>query len=442
MLDLEPQLAPVIAEPESPLPPQPRSLRDTGLEQQLVVELIAKALYVGGKTHLPVLTTKLRLSINVLREVLDFMVAEQVAEVSWRGDSDIDVQYQLTSSGKLRAAAWLERSPYCGPAPVTLDAWRSVVERQSDQVPAMHAEELSAELADNFLPPTVQDQLGAALYARRSILLYGLPGSGKSTLARKLGTLQQDVVALPYALVVGQDIIQLHDPAVHLPPTARQQQQLRPALERRSNDIRWTLCQRPIVALGAELSAEMLDLQFDASSGCYQAPPQMKANNGVFIIDDLGQQRMPATALLNRLSGPLGQGRDLLALQGGQKFVVPFRAQLVLATSFAPQALFDASALRRLGYKIEVGALADAAYRQLFRQQCRAASVVFDDAALRYLVEELHAGSGQPLLASYPREILGRVIDFAGYAGEPPRLTIAALDQAWTSMFASCESAA
>ena len=442
MLDLEPQLAPVIAEPESPLPPQPRSLRDTGLEQQLVVELIAKILYVGGKTHLPVLTTKLRLSINVLREVLDFMVAEQVAEVSWRGDSDIDVQYQLTSSGKLRAAAWLERSPYCGPAPVTLDAWRSVVERQSDQAAAMHAEELSAELADSYLPPAVQDQLGAALYARRSILLYGLPGSGKSTLARKLGTLQQDVVALPYALVVGQDIIQLHDPAVHLPPTARQQQQLRSALERRSNDIRWTLCQRPIVTLGAELSAEMLELQFDPSSGCHQAPPQMKANNGVFIIDDLGQQRLAATALLNRLSGPLGQGRDLLALQGGQKFVAPFRAQLVLATSFAPQALFDACALRRLGYKIEVGALADAAYRQLFRQQCRAASVVFDDAALRYLVEELHAGSGQPLLASYPREILGRVIDFAGYAGEPPRLTIAALDQAWTSMFASCESAA
>ena len=112
----------------------------------------------------------------------------------------------------------------------------------------------------------------------------------------------------------------------------------------------------------------------------------------------------------------------------------------MLATSCAPQALFDASALRRLGYKIEVGALGDAAYRQLFRLQCRNAGVVFDDAALRYLVEELHAGSAQPLLASYPREILSRIVDFAGYAGEPPRLTVAALDQAWLSMFASCES--
>ena len=442
MLDLEPTLQPALAEPEAAqaLPPQPRALRDTGLDQQLVVELIAKVLYLGGRTHLPVLTSKLRLSINVLRELLDFMVAEQVAEVSWRGDSDIDVQYQLTSSGKLRAAAWLERCPYCGPAPVTLDAWRAVVERQADLAPALQSEELSAELADNFLPPAVQDQLGAALYARRSILLYGLPGSGKSTLARKLGVLQAGVVALPYALVVGQDIIQLYDPAVHLPPSARQQQQLRPALERRSHDLRWTLCQRPVVVLGAELCAEMLELQFDPATGCHQAPPQMRANNGVFIIDDLGLQRLSATALLNRLSGPLGQGRDLLSLQGGQKFVAPFRAQLVLATSCAPQALFDASALRRLGYKIEVGALGDAAYRQLFRLQCRNAGVVFDDAALRYLVEELHAGSAQPLLASYPREILSRIVDFAGYAGEPPRLTVAALDQAWLSMFASCES--
>jgi len=440
MLDLEPQLSsPQAAEPEAPLPPQPRCLRDTGLEQQLVVELIAKTLYLNGKTQLPVLTTRLRLSINVLREVLDFMVAEQVAEVSWRGDSDIDVQYQLTAAGKLRAAAWLERCSYTGPAPVPLDAWRMTVERQSDQAPAPQADELAAELADDFLPPAVQDLLGAALYARRSILLHGLPGSGKTTLARKLGALQRGLVALPYAVVVGQDIIQLHDPAVHLPPTARQSQQMRQALERRSSDIRWTLCQRPVVALGAELCAEMLELQFDAASGCHQAPPQMKANNGVFIIDDLGQQRMSAPALMNRLSAPLGQGRDLLSLQGGQKFVTPFRAQLVLATSCAPQSLLDASTLRRLGYKIEVGPLNDAAYRLLFRQQCRAAGVVFDDAALRYLVEELHAGSGQALLASYPREILSRITDFAGYAGEPPRLTVAALDQAWLSMFAACE---
>ena len=448
MLDLAPHLAapaPLAYAPaslpelESPLPPQPKSLRETGLEQQLVVQLVGKALYLGGRTHLPVLTTRLRLSINVLREVLDFMVAEQVAEVSWRGESDIDVQYQLTASGKQRAAAWLERSPYAGPAPVTLEAYRALVERQAEQAAPLQADELAAEFADELLEPAVQDLLGAALYSGRSILLYGPPGSGKSTLARKLGGLLQGLVAVPYAVVVGQEIIQLHDAALHQPPTPRQALQLRAALERRSSDIRWTLCQRPVVALGAELDAAMLDLQPDAAGGCYQAPPQMKANNGIFIVDDLGRQRMAAGDLLNRLAAPQAHGRDLLSLQGGYKFTVPFRLQLVLATSLAPQTLFDASALRRLGYKIQVGALGEAAYRTLFRLQCRAAGVVFDDAALRHLIEELHAGSGQPLLASYPRELLGRICDFAGFAGEPPRLTVAALEQAWISMFAGSE---
>ncbi|MYN10718.1 ATP-binding protein [Massilia sp. FT127W] len=420
------------------LPPQPKCLRETGLELQLIVELAAKAMYVAGRTHLPILATRLRLSINVLREALDFMVAEQLAEVAWRGDADIDVQYQLTAAGKLRAAGWLERSPYQGPAPVTLEAWRAMAARQAAQLPVPSAEDVEAVFGEAGLEPAVRNLIGAAMHAGRSMLLYGPPGSGKSTLARKLGRLLQGTVLVPHAVAVGQEIIQLYDPAVHLPPSLPPGAAGRQPLERRSTDARWVLCQRPVVQLGAELDESMLELRHDAFSGCYQAPPHCKASHGLFIIDDLGRQRLSAPALLNRLIQPLDAGQDQLSLQGGHKFSMPFQAMLVFATNLAPQALLDGSALRRLGYKIHVGALSEASYRSLFRLQCRAAGVALDDAGLRYLIEELHRGSGQPLLASYPREILGRIADFAGYAGQAPRLSVAALDQAWSSMFAAC----
>jgi energy-coupling factor transporter ATP-binding protein EcfA2 len=422
------------AEPEAVLPPQPKSVRDSGLPLQLIVELIAKALYLGGKSHLPVLTTKLHLSINVLREVLDFMVAEQVAEVAWRGDSDIDVQYQLTSAGKQRASAWLERSPYAGPAPVTLEAYRAMVERQATQVPQHCADELAAEFSDDFLAPAVQRMLGAAMHAGRSMLLHGPSGSGKSTLARRLGALLQGLVAVPHAIVVGKDIVQVYDPAVHRAPLPRQ---ARMAPERRSSDPRWVLCQRPVVVLDASLDADMLDLQPDAAGGCYRAPPQLKANNGLLIVDDLGRHHVPAAVLLNRFAQAQELERSALSLAGGYHFQVPCRMRLVFVASASPPSLLDDAALRRVGYKIPVGALDAASYRTLLRQQCLSTGVAYDDAAQRYLVDELHAGSGLPLLACYPREIVSRVADFAGYMGEAARLSIPALDQAWTSMFAS-----
>jgi hypothetical protein len=265
--------------------------------------------------------------------------------------------------------------------------------------------------------------------------LYGPPGSGKSTLARKLGALLAGVVLVPHAVAVGQEIVQIFDPAIHQPPTPAAGGRLAP--ERRSGDARWMLCQRPVVQLGAELDAAMLELRQDAFSGCYQAPAHCKASHGLVIVDDLGRQRITAAALLNRFIQPLDAGQDQLVLTGGYQFAMPFHAMLVFATNLPPQVLLDASALRRLGYKVHVGALSDSAYCALFRKLCRAANVPMEEAALRYLVDELHRGCGQPLLASYPREILSRLADFASYAGQPPQLTVAALDQAWCSMFAA-----
>jgi predicted ATPase with chaperone activity len=420
------------------LPRQAKTVRDTGLEPRFVTDLVLKAIQASGKAPLALLAGKLRLSISVLREVLNPLIAEQQVEVAWCGESDIDMQYQLTAIGQRGAAEALARCRYVGPAPVTLASYRAVVERQAlrhAQAERVTPAQLAAALGDDGLAPAARDVLGAALYARRSLLLYGPSGSGKTQLAAKLGRLLPGPIAVPYALIVGRQVIRLYDPALHVapPPLAHQQE------ERRSCDARWTVCERPLVHVGAELGREMVDLRYDAEEGVYHAPPHLQANNGMLVIDDVGRQRIPADELLNRFIAPLDAGVDQLSLQGGQAEAVPFDAAVVFATNLAPGAVFDDAALRRIGYKAEIGPWQPGAYRALLRRQCRLRRIEYDDGAADHLIERLHAQSGRALLACYPGELLDRVADFAGFAGLEPRLTVTAVDQAWRSMFIACE---
>ena len=420
---------------EAPLlPPAARTVRDTGIDPQLLTSLLLKAAYGTGKTPLPVLANTLRLSISVLRELLAPMLAEQLAEVAWCGDSDIDVHYQLTQAGKHAAVAHFSRSRYAGPAPVTLAAYRAMVARQSVRQP--HAErvtpaDLAAALAGDGIAPALHQRIGAALHAHRALLLHGPSGSGKTTLAQKLGSLQRGVVAVPHAILVGHEIVQFYDPLLHVPPT---QLQARQQDERRMPDLRWELCQRPVIRVGAELTAAMLDLRHDSVNGVYYAPPHLLANNGMLIVDDLGRQKMAALDLINRWMAPLASGRDNLSLQGGNTVMVPFDATLVFATHLAPGVIADAAFLRRIGYQIGLGPLSEDDYLAVLARACRARGIAFDAAAADFLLARLH-GPGQPLLASYPAELLGRIADFASFAGVLPRLSEASLVQAWTSLF-------
>jgi len=415
------------------LPRQAKTVRDTGLEPRFVTDLVLKAIHASGKAQLAVLAGKLRLSISVLREALNPLIAEQQVEVAWCGESDIDMQYQLTAIGQRAAVDALARCRYTGPAPVTLASYRAVVERQAlrhaDTERATRAQ-LAALLGEDGLAPAVREVLGAALYARRSLLLYGPSGSGKTQLAHKLGRLLPGPIAVPYAVIVGRQMIRLYDPALHLAPVVTRQHE-----ERRSCDARWAVCQRPLVHAGAELGREMLDLRYDAEEGVYHAPPHLQANNGMLVIDDVGRQRIPAAELLNRFIAPLDAGADQLSLQGGQVESLPFDAAVVFATNLEPAATFDNAALRRIGYKAEIGAWPPSVYRAQLHRQCLLRRIDYDDGAADHLIERLHAQSGRALLACYPGELLDRIADFAGFAGSEPRLSVAAVEQAWNSMF-------
>jgi hypothetical protein len=420
----------------SPLPAMPQRVEDTGLDFSFLVELLAKILYVRGQLRLPDFAAHVQLSFAALEPLLAFMRSERLCEMARHGDTDGTMAYTLTDLGRARAQDFLQRSQYAGPAPVSLNAYVKQVEQQSIMDMGVTRETLQRAFAGIVVKQELLNQFGAAMNSGRPILIYGPAGSGKTYLSERLVGLLSGNVAIPYAIEVGNEVIQVFDPVVHEPVAMDDSR--RSVLDRgRNHDSRWVLCRRPVVMTGAELTLPMVDLQFDHKARFYQAPPQVKANNGLFIVDDLGRQLVSPQDLMNRWIVPLDRHVDYFALHTGKKFQVSFDVVVVFSSNLQPSKLADEAFLRRLGYKIFVGPLSEADYRRIFIQVCEQNGIPFGEDGYRYVLDELHAKNDKPLLACLPRDILCQLRDYARFNGLEPRLSGDLLDWAWHNYFAS-----
>jgi hypothetical protein len=177
-----------------------------------------------------------------------------------------------------------------------------------------------------------------------------------------------------------------------------------------------------VIVSGGELTLAMLDLSFDPISKFYEAPLQVKANGGVFLIDDLGRQLVRPYDLLNRWIVPLEKGRDYLTLKNGKKFEIPFDQIILFSTNIEPSQLADEAFLRRIGYKIKIDDLREEEYGQIFRQVCERLGLPFRPEVVRYMLDEQHDRRGMRLSACHPNDVLSRVVEICQYEGTPLRL--------------------
>ncbi len=417
----------------APRPARPRTVAETGLSALFLADLLVKQLHEGGVLTLNQLARRTALAGAVLEELVEFLRREARVEVRPADATTGALRYALTERGRQTAMDALARCGYVGAAPVTLAQYTEIVRTQS-----VHTARLThAAVHDHFsgvvIGEALLDQLGPALHSGRAIFVYGPAGTGKTYITRLLAGLLGEPVLVPHAISVNETVIQLLDPLLH---RAVDQDTGAPALLlQQGHDPRYVRCARPAIVTGGELTLDMLDLHYDAATRIHQVPLQTKANNGMFIIDDLGRQRMDPMQLLNRWIVPMEERRDYLSLGAGRHFTVPFDVVLVFSTNKNPLELADAAFLRRLGYKIRFDYLEPDAYARIWRQECTARGLRFDAQVLNYVLGELHFQDRVPLLPCHPRDLLGLACDEAAYLGEPHAITHERIHSAWKNYF-------
>ncbi len=428
---------------EQVAPPVPKELADTGLSNALLQDLILKSLYdVGARTG-DELRQLIKLPFHLLDEQLTDLQQRRLIEVRGAGEQNrVNYTFDLVGEGRERARELLATNGYVGPAPVPLEAYSNWVKEQTIQGIVVSAEGIRDGFSHLVYDEQFLDQLGPAINSGLSLFLYGHSGNGKTTIAEAIAGMLGGEVYLPYALEIQGSIVVLFDPVYHKPvvsddgPDADDAFGESPLFQQDTpHDARYAKIKRPVVFVGGELTLEQLELQYDPDSRIYQAPAHVKANGGVFILDDFGRQHVRPRDLLNRWMVPLEKRIDFLAFKNGYKFPIPFDCMLLFATNLNPLELVDEAFLRRIRYKILVESPSRDQFDEIFRRCCESRDILFDRHRVDHIFKQYYGRLQIAPRGCHPRDIVDTLCNVAKYKRIPPSLTIQLLDEACRSYF-------
>jgi hypothetical protein len=414
-------------------PPPPATVAETGLHPDILAQLLLKTLVSGEATGIA-LAEKLRLPYSVLDALVQHTRVEKLVEVRGAsGTGTAAYRYILTDLGRDRAMQYFEVNRYVGPAPVSLADYSAYVRACMAARPYVDRDRLATGFDQLIVNRAMFDQLGPAVNSGKSLFLYGAPGNGKTVVAEGIGRALGTEMFVPHAIDVDGQTITVFDPVNHVPLGGGGASVS--VIASAVHDRRWEKIRRPVVVVGGELTLEMLDLTFNPIAKFYEAPIQMKANGGVFVVDDFGRQRIPPRDLLNRWIVPLESRVDFLTLHTGRKFEIPFNVLIVFATNLKPETLADEAFLRRIPYKILAKNPTMDEYCQIFELNCRKRQLPFDPVMVEYLHRKYYLPRKLQMRACHPRDLVEQVVNICRYQNRELVITRELLDAACGSYF-------
>jgi predicted ATPase with chaperone activity len=426
---------PPASHPMASLVAQPAEIEDLGIPRGIVQDLFFRLLFAEREVSVARFAEVLKVTPRMADKLMAKLKLDNIVEVARTGGlNSLSYVYRLTEAGQRQARDSLERSQYLGPVPVNIDDYNKSVEIQSKTMGKITPDRVQKALGHLILPPNFDRRIGAALNAGTSLFLYGPPGNGKTTIAEICAELLAgtEPIFIPYAIVVAGQIIQLFDPLKHVvaePDEAWLSQFGR-------LDERWAIVKRPSIMVGGELDLTSLDLRYEPTTKFYEAPLQMKANGGMFLIDDFGRQRVTPSELLNRWIVPLETRIDFITLLSGQSIEFPFKQLIIFSTNLDPAELADDAFLRRIQIKVEVGAPDEKMFYELFKIMCNIYKVPFDKEGFIHLLRNWYRNSStRTMQGAHPRDLLKTILAICGYSGEEPNMRPEMIDEACTCYF-------